>query len=204
MGLAKDEQTQRSLHASFDLIGKTPLNIQVGDKKLSEEYLRRKKADILKRFVTHLSGYGSVILRANKEKFQAAIKELETDILAFQNGVKAEVETSIANNRDALVTALLPGVKESPPDHYTKVHGPNPQESILKELLTKEIADIFGQADDVINAMKLAVVFKDVAYELLIHPKFVETARKAMPGVDFLHEEFDAARGKKPDSPSAK
>jgi hypothetical protein len=36
-------------------------------------------------------------------------------------------------------------------------------------------------------------VFKDVAYESLVDPRFLGTARKAMPGVKFLHDESEAA-----------
>jgi hypothetical protein len=38
------------------------------------------------------------------------------------------------------------------------------------------------------------LVFKDVACESLVDSNFIEIARKAMPGVDFLHKEFDAAK----------
>lgn len=227
MGLAQNEQAQRCLHANFDLIGETQLIIQAGDKQLSEDYLRQEKAKILKKFVTSIPGYGSVILQACKKKFDIAVTQLEDDIKLFQEGIKTELGKHIATNRDALVKALLPGVRENPPDHYTKIHikrGENPAfalvggmilvdstkipgalrdfyaqrikegEDILNDMLTQEITEAFGQADEVINAMRLKVVFKNVAYESLTDPKFIEVARKAMPGVDFLHEEYDAAR----------
>jgi hypothetical protein len=194
MGLAKDAQTQQRLHASFDLVGKTQLSVKVSDKTLSEESLRRKKAEIVKRFLTNLTGYGSVILRSNKDNLQSAVKDLQDDITAFQTAVKTELQKHIDTNRDAVVVALLPGVRENPPDHYTKIHGPKPPEAVLKKMLADEIADAFGAAEDVIQEMKATLIFKDVAYESLVDPKFVEIARKAMPGVDFLHEEYDAAK----------
>lgn len=194
MGLARDEQAQKRLHANFDLIGKAEFSAKAGDRTVSEESLRRKKADIIKRFLTQFTGYGSVVLRSNKEQLLAAVRELETDISAFQAAVKAGLEKHIVTNRASVVDALLPGVQKNPPDHYTKLHGPNPPEAILRKLLADEIAAAFGSADDVVQDMKVTLVFKDVAYESLVDPKFVEIARHAMPGVDFLHEEYDAAK----------
>lgn len=194
MGLAKDEVTQQRLHASFDLVGNTELSVKIGDKTLSETFLRKKKADIVKRFLTNLTGYGNVLLRANKDKLQAAVKDLQDDITAFQESVKVGLQKHIDSNRDSVAAALLPGVQANPPDHYTKIHGPKPPESILKTMLSKEIADAFGVADDVIQEMKATLIFKDVAYESLVDPKFIEIARKAMPGVEFLHTEYDAAK----------
>jgi len=194
MGLARDADTQRKLHASFDLIGKTSISAMVGEKTMSEESLRRTKANIIKRFLTNLTGYGSVVLRANKEKLEAAVAELKTEITAFQAAAKAGLQKHIDTNRDAVVAALLPGVRENPPDHFTKLHGAKPPEGVLKKMLADEIAAAFGNADAVIQGMKASLVFKDVAYESLVDPKFLEIARRAMPGVDCLHDEYDAAK----------
>ncbi len=194
MGLARDEKTRQRLHANFDLVGKAELAVKVEDRMLSEESLRRKKAAIIKRFLTSLTGYGSVILRSNKEKFESAVNELREDVAAFQQAVKAGIQKHINSNREAVVAALLPGVRAHPPDYFTKIHGAKPPEPILKQLLNDEITRAFGSAHDVVGEMKVTCVFKDVAYESLIDPKFIKIARKAMPSVDFLHEEFDAAR----------
>lgn len=195
MGLASDAQARDRLHASFDLVGKRELTVKISNTKtLSEDSLRRKKAEIVKRFLTHLTGYGAVVLRANKEKLQGAVDELKGDINEFQAAVKAELQKHIEANRDEVVAALLPGVLNHPPDHFTKIHGPKPPESILKKWLTDEIADAFGTADDVVQEMKASLVFKDVAYESLVDPEFIGIAHRAMPGLDFLHEEYDAAK----------
>jgi len=42
--------------------------------------------------------------------------------------------------------------------------------------------------------MKVSLVFKDLAYELLVDESFLETAREAMPTVGCLHEEWEAAK----------
>jgi hypothetical protein len=195
MGLAQDEKARERLHASFDLIGKADLVVKVSERKtLSEDSLRKTKAAIIKKFLTSLTGYGAVVLRANKEKLQVAVNDLQADITAFQSEVKTQLQKHINTNRDAVVAALMPGVLKNPPDHFTKIHGPKPPEAALRKWLADEIALAFGAAEDVTGEMKLSLVFKDVAYESLIDPRFLEIARNAMPGLGFLHEEYDAAK----------
>jgi len=195
MGLAPNEKARERLHASFELIGKSDLVIKISDKKtLSEDSLRKKKAAIQKQFLTNLTGFGAVVLRANKEELQKAFKELQDDISAFQAAIKTQLQQHIDVNRDAVVVALLPGVLKNPPGQFTKIFGPKPPEAVLKKWLVDEIAAAFGAANDVVKEMKATLVFKDVSYESLVDPAFLEIARKAMPGLDFLHQEYDAAQ----------
>ena len=42
--------------------------------------------------------------------------------------------------------------------------------------------------------MDVKCVYKDVTYESLNDPEFIRTARAAMPGMKFLHDEFTAAK----------
>jgi hypothetical protein len=42
---------------------------------------------------------------------------------------------------------------------------------------------------------KVTVIFKDVTYESLSDRKFIEVARKALPNLNMLHEEYLAAEG---------
>jgi hypothetical protein len=44
--------------------------------------------------------------------------------------------------------------------------------------------------------MKVTVIFKDVTYESLSDPRFIEVAREALPGLQGLHEEYLAAKGR--------
>src|SRR5207245_1238971 len=63
MGLAGDEQTRRLLKTSFRLVAP--------DDKLSGKHLEEKKALIARAFLKSIKGYGTVILRTEKDRFQS-------------------------------------------------------------------------------------------------------------------------------------
>jgi len=193
MGLAQDAQAKERLHANFDLIGKSDFS---GGAKgsVSEESLRKKKNEIIKRFLIHLPGHGSVVLRSLKADLVTAVDKLKEEIIAFQTAVKDGLDEHIATNREKVIEALIPGILKNPPSHFTKFHGENAPKDILRKLLSDEITAVFGTSGELTQGMKATVVFKDVAYESLVDPKFLEVASKAMPGVDCFHVEFDAAK----------
>jgi hypothetical protein len=194
MGLAKDTEVQSQFHAHFNLVHGTRLRVQAGDKVLTEESLRRRKESLVKDYLIPLKGYGSVVLRANKDKLIAAVDALKTDVTAFQDGIKADLQKHMDSSAAALVNALLPAVVRSPPESYTKIHGPGVSDAQLRQLLSEDIKRAFGNGAKLVQEMKVSLVFKDLAYESLVDKSFLEVARKAMPGVEFLHDEYDAAQ----------
>lgn len=61
-------------------------------------------------------------------------------------------------------------------------------------MLQSELTDAFGHSDDVFQDMSVRAIFKGVTYEFLSDPEFMRIARDAIPLLDTLHDEFDAAR----------
>ena len=194
MGLANEESIQSQLHAHFNLVNKGSLEVKDGDRVLTEESLRKKKQKIAKDYLISLKSYGNVVLRANKSDFEKAVSALQEDVKKYQAGIKAELQKQMDQNADALINALLPTIKQNPPEAYVKFHGRDILEKQLQQLLEKDIKNAFGKAEDLIQEMTVKWVFKDVAYEYLIDKKFLEIARATMPGVTFLHKEYDAAK----------
>jgi hypothetical protein len=194
MGLAKDAEVQSQFHAHFNLVHGARLQVKAGDKVLTEESLRQQKEAIARDYLIPLKGYGSVVLRANKDKLVRAVEALKADVKAFQDGIKADLQKHMDTSAAALVNALLPAVVRSPPESYTKIHGPGVSKTQLRHLLSEDIRKAFGKGADLVQEMQVSRVFKDVAYESLVDGKFLEVARKAMPGVEFLHDEYDAAK----------
>jgi len=193
VGLARTQDIESRFHAHFDLVQKQRMEIEAGDRVITEHSLQRGRRDIEKRFLVSLSGFGMVVLRANKDKLTEAVEQLSKDVKAFSKGVKQQLQERIEESRETVVGALLPAVERNPPDAYTKTHGPKPPKDFLRQRLTEDVERAFGSADALVSEMKVALVFKDVAYESLVDGKFLETARKAMPGIAFLHEEYEAA-----------
>jgi len=194
MGLANKNDIESQFHAHFNLVNSGSIEVRHGGTVFTEKSLRKKKHQIVKDYLISLTGYGNVVRRANKEKLKAAVDELCEDIYVFSEGIKDVLQSHMDNNAEALVDALLPSVKQNPPKEYEKIYGPSIPDNQLKTLLSKDIKAAFGKAENLVQDMRVALVFKDVAYESLIDKKFLEVARAAMPGIAFLHDEYDAAK----------
>ena len=61
-------------------------------------------------------------------------------------------------------------------------------------MLRRELTDAFGDSDDVFHDMNVKAIFKGVTYESLSDPDFMRIASQAIPLLDTLHDEFDAAK----------
>lgn len=199
IGLANEQDVQSQFHAHFNLVSRGGLQVKHGELVLTEEVLRKRKEQITKDFLIPLKSYGNVVLRANKDKLINAVETLRAEVKAFQDGVCANLQTQMDENAKALVNALLPAVTRTPPTWYTKFHGPVASETNLRPLLAREIGSAFGRADSLVREMNVNLIFKDVAYESLVDEEFLEVARRTIPGLEFLHEEYDAARAKSRD-----
>lgn len=193
VGLARKKDVERQFHAHFDLVQSGRLEVKAGDDVITERALLDQRRDIEKRFLVSLPTYGTVVLRGNKDKLVKAVDELRSRVDAFSKGIKVQLTDVITKGCGAVVEALLPAIERNPPDQYTKTLGPAPSRKALGKMLGDDITRAFGTAEALIKDMQVKLVFKDVAYESLVDKKFIETARKAMPHVDFLHEEYEVA-----------
>ncbi len=193
VGLARNQAVQSQFHAHFNLVNSARLEVKLDKRVLTEESLAKHKQQIIKDFLIPLKGYGSVVLRGNKDRLSSDVEALKADVKQFQEGIKKDLQKHMDDNAAALVEALFPAIKGNPPSSYTKVLGGSISDAQLRKRLEDDIKDAFGAAGDLVQEMKVSLVFKDVAYESLVDKKFLEIARDAMPGLEFLHEEFDAA-----------
>jgi hypothetical protein len=137
VGLARTEDIERQFHAQFDLIQKGRLEVKGKDNKvITEKLLQERRRQIERSFLVSLPDYGTVVLRANKEKFEQAVQSLRKDVAMFAAGVKEQIAGHIERSRKAVIDALLPAVEHNPPDQYCKTHGPKPPTDFLKQRLT--------------------------------------------------------------------
>jgi hypothetical protein len=199
MGLANDRDLQARFHAHFNLVNSLKLEVKAGDRVLTEEVLRKTKDGIVKDFLIPLKGYGNVVLRGRKERLQTAVHELRNDVALFSEGIEKGLQAHMDENAAALVSALMPAVKQNPPNQYTKFLGDSISDDELRDLVWSDIKRAFGRAENLISDMTVSLIFKDVAYESLVDGNFLEVARKAMPRVESLHEEFEATRALQPE-----
>jgi len=197
VGLAHNKNVESQFHAHFNLVNQAKFEVKVDEKRtLTEKSLHESRQRIMRNFLIPLKGYGSVVLRANKDKLVESVDKLKEDVKVFQQGVQKELQKGIDENIAALVEGLFPAVKQNPPDEYTKYFGPVIPEDQLRKMLTGDITHAFGQANQLVQEMKVSLIFKDLTYESLKDETFLEIAKEAIPGIESLHEEYDAARAK--------
>jgi hypothetical protein len=189
MGLAKDAKAQKLMRSSFQLIDENG--------EVSGDRVTRLKQFIVKRYLINLPGYGTVILRSNKEEFQVAVNALERYVHRFQRRLKRKLQEAIDANREVLISALLPSVARNPPIRWKRFLGENARDEEVERMLRSELTDVFGLSDDLFQGMKVKAVFKGVTYELLSDPEFMRIASEAIPILDTLHDEFEAAKAER-------
>lgn len=194
IGLAEDKETRDKLHASFDLVGRTELNAKVNGNKVTEESLRARRTEIMRKYLISLKGYGSVVLKINKQELEKAVEELRQEVRGFQQQLSKALEARMDTNRKTLVKALLPTVVRNPPERYVKYLGPKPRKEGIQQLLEQDISDAFGRPEALLEQMNVTLVFKDIAYESLVEEDFLRVASMAMPHFESLHQEYEAVR----------
>ena len=187
MGFAAEPRAQKLLRSSFQLIEKNT--------KLSGERISRLRRFIAKSFLVQLPNYGTVVERARKAEFIAAINTLERYIRRFEKFQKKHLQEAIREKCELVISALTPGVIANPPKRWKRKLGDNPSDDAIRQTLRHEVEAMFGSAESLFNAMEMKLIFKGVTYELLYDTEFVRIAQEKIQSFRDLHEEFEAAAG---------
>ncbi len=199
VGMAKmDAKTRNKLRSSFRLLEDT--DVLDAKKKISEKALREQRNRIGRKYLCPIQGFGTVMLRTNKESFEKEVEGLREMVVAFQAALRAKLTTLFDENAKRLTKALLPAVAKNPPDEWTCFLGPKPEKKDIEQRLLETLLQAFGDPEALIKAMRVNLVFKGITYGTLYDEKFRKAATDAFPQVT-LHEEYDAARGSAPVAP---
>ncbi len=181
MGLAGDRKTEDLLKASYRVVDQTD--------DLSGKHLEHDKNLIIKSFLKSLPGYGSAILRTQKDKFEIAVTSLRKSVEAFKKKIETDLQNAMDRNREALHKALLPSICENPPKDWRPSDGSKPEADNVKKWLDDELRAAFGTAKSLTGKMEVKVLYKAVTYESLKDPKFIEIAKRAFPSLINLIDE---------------
>lgn len=193
VGMAKmDAKTRNKLRSSFRLIEKS--DVLDPKNKVSEKTLTDERNRIGKKYLVPIKGYGTVILRANKQAFEAEVETLRGKVTAFREALRGKLASIYGDNAKRLSKALLPAVAKSPPEQWTSVLGPKPDQKAISEQLQQTLLKSFGEPEALLREMKINLVFKGVTYGTLNTEEFVKTAAAAFPSIKLM-EEYDASRG---------
>lgn len=187
--LGGNKDLENRLRTTFELIEK--------DSTLSSKPLEDMLNEIRKNFTPSLGkDHGRVVLKAAKPYLLARLTELRDQLVQHQKMVATELQKHLDNSRQQIVDYYLPRVTESRPDVLLgqSLNGEISEASAAR-WLNLELDRVFPDAAALIQEMKLEERYKDVTYETLNHPDFLESVKHAFPNVDWdkAYSEFKAA-----------
>ena len=128
--------------------------------------------------------------------FETRLADLREKLEAFQIEVKAKLQQSLDASRGEIIAYYVPRVLANPPDKFRgQLLTREPTEEDANRWLSHQLDGVFPTADELIEKMQLEQTYKDVTFETLNKPDFLERLREAFPGVDWekAYKAFQAA-----------
>jgi hypothetical protein len=187
-----DKRTRDQLRTSFTLLPPEP--------KLSGQHLKKDKDLISKKYLRTIKDNGVVVLRTRKDEFVKDVEILRQAVSEFAKAIRDELQSAMDRNRVVLFESMLPLVERTTPKEWLRSDGTKPDAATLRQFLDEDLRRAFGSADKLIRNMEVRLVFKAVTYESLINEGFLAAAREAIPELQKIYEEFDAAKTAEPES----
>lgn len=177
------------LRTTFDLIQKGG--------KLSSKNLEDELNEIRKNFTPSLGKeHGRVVLKSRRTNLEERLAAFRGKLEAHQKKVAAELQASLDKSRKQIIDYYLPRVISAPPDALLgQITRDAPTAEDARLWLDSELDRVFPRAETLVEKMQLKVRYKDVTYETLNEPDFLDTVKKAFRHVnwDKAYAEFLAA-----------
>lgn len=188
-----DQATRERLTTSFRLVD-PEATIGKGAVAL------RKRIDALRKTQSlhALKDFGTVSLRSNRKRLEAAVEALRAEVQAFANSVRERLGKEIEHSRQQLVRSLVPALRAKPPDALQSGVVGKPTADQIKRWVEFQLDRTFPDVESLVRDMRLVMSIKAVTYETLNDPNFQAAVRTAYPLVDFdkPFREFSAAPSK--------
>lgn len=193
----------QKLGAAADLEGRlrTTFDLLERSSKLSSEKLEETINQIRKDFTPSLGkSHGRVVLKNAKPHLEKSLVEFRNQLAAHQERVKMDLQTKLDESRQQVVEYYLPLAKANPPKAVIggSMIQPPPDE-VFTRWLSRRLETAFPKAEALVQKMVVDVQYKDVTFETLNQPDFLEAVKKAFPDEnwDKVYNEFRAAGEKK-------
>jgi hypothetical protein len=187
IGSAKDIEGR--LSTTFDLIEKSS--------KLSSKHLEEGLNQIRNTLTPSLgSHHGRAVMKTGKVLLEKRIAEFKEKLETHQKEVHETLGEKLAESRKQVVEYYLPLMVANPPDQLAaQTSTGKPSEDQARNWLDRRLARAFPDAADLTRKMILEVNYKDVTFETLNRPDFLESVKKAFPDTDWnkAYNEFRAA-----------
>ena len=188
-GLGSSADIEGRLKTTFDLIEKSGA--------MSSKGLETDLNELRKNFTPSLGkDHGRVVLKNAKPRLMERITELHKKLEAHQARVEAELQQRLEESKTQVIEYYLPLARSKLPDALVgqSLLG-EPNDESIRAWLKRELDKVFPAATELIGKMKLEERYKDVTFETLNRPDFLEAVKLAFPLVDWekAYSEFKAA-----------
>lgn len=188
--LSSDKEAQDRLSASYKLIG--------AGSKASSKPLTERVEQLRKTFLKPMGKLGRVILRAQKDNYEAELKKTEIFIESYKRTLEKDLAKEIDKSKKQLVRALADRVKANPPDELRfGIEGKRVTKKDAERYLNNLLERYMPTPDQLIADIKLHSQYKAVTYEMLSNPEFQKQLKEQFPSVewDIPMDEYTAAKG---------
>jgi hypothetical protein len=189
----------QSLGAASDLAGRLRTTFDLVEKssQLSSRIIEDQLNEIRKNFTPSLGkDHGRVVLKSAKPHLVKRLAELRKKLEAHQKNVQTELQAKLDESREQVLEYYLPLAQKNPPDALLgQLLTSQPDDKDIRNWIDSQLKGVFPAAKDLIQKMSLEERFKDVTFETLDRPDFLESVKNAFPRVDWeeAYEEFKAA-----------
>lgn len=186
LGNAKDLEGR--LRTTFELIERSS--------QLSSKALETKLNEIRHDLTPSLGKeHGRVVLKAAKPHLLERLAKFRTSLGTHQTKVEKELQTKLDDSKTQVVEYYLPLARANPPDAIIGQLLGRPTVGDIRKWLETELEDAFPKAKDLTNKMVLEERYKDVTFETLNRPDFLDSVKEAFSFIDWdkAYNEFKAA-----------
>lgn len=173
-------------------------NLIENNNELSSSDLNKGLAKIRKDFTqTVKTGSSSerFLLKRMKPRFEDAIAKFRQKITDHQDKVKDKLEKYLSESRTLVAQHYLPIVKSKTPIVVITRYKEDPSDDDCMEWILGELDSVFPLAADLIKDISLDISYKDITFETLRQPEFLQKIKEVYPYESWnkAHEEYVAA-----------
>lgn len=177
--LSSSEDLEGRLRMTFDLIER--------DSQISSKTLETNLSELRKNLTRSLGPkFGRVTLKAARALLDQRVEEFRGVLKAHRAAIENTIQEKLTSSRKLVIEYYLPAAKANPPDELIgRSVSPNLTETTLRDWIAEKLDAVFPSAEKVVSKMTLDVSFKDVTYETLNDPEFVDRLKEAYPEIDW-------------------
>ena len=122
------------------------------------------------------------------------LKTVDAEMKTLTENIVSDLQQAIDENRNALLEMILPGISKSPPAQLRSRSLVPLSDTDLEKFISDQLGNVIPDASDLVGKIELNCDFKEMTYEMVNDPKFVELVKeKFRLNIDSIHSEESAA-----------